>query len=281
MSNDKADNTEEQFDIRDEAMEIDDALEAGLPADPLETTPELGSDNWQSELVSRAKEKGLPQEMLEKLEGANAVDDILSIIVGAVQKESAPVDPEPSYPTEGQSSEFVLDIDEATAFDPDAAKALKAMNAHYASKIRELESRLAVQKGVEAASAAKSFVKDLGAEWRGVFGTDEKPNVQAIRKLDDAVQTIRAGYVARHKRVPDEKTLLGMALNAEFGNRQEEVARAKFTDKVAKRASQIVSRPGTRTAPSANPRMRAAQGVADWFRSKGIDPYGNDGDEFA
>lgn len=274
MTDDKTTPTDDPFDIRDTSMEIDDAVTAGSSVEPLETAPDPDASNWQTELIRQAKDKGLPTDIINKLESADAVTDLISIIASSVQKTTQPATPEVEYKPKKAADEFVLDIDEATAFDPDAARALKAMNEFYANRIRDLETRIAERRDAESLGGTSSWVKTLGAEWRTVFGTEEKPNNENIKRLEDAVQTIRAGYTARHKRIPADQELLKMALNASFGDRQNEIARNQFTDKVAKRANQIVSRPGTRTASSGNPRMRAAQGVADWFRSKGIDPYG-------
>lgn len=270
----------DMFDIRDDSMEIDDSLNSGISNQANEEHQDPDSSNWQTELVRQAKAKGLSQEVISKLEGSEAMSDILSIISSNVQLGTKYQEPEVAYQPKNVSDEFVLDIDESTAFDPDAARALKAMNTFYSDRIRELESKIAERKDAESLGGTSSFVKTLPAEWRSVFGSNEKPNGDNIKKLEDAVQTIRAGYVARHKRVPADQDLMNMALSASFGDRQSEIARNQFTDKVANRANQIVSRPGTRTSPSANPRMRAAQGVADWFREKGLDPYGASQDTF-
>lgn len=272
----------DQFDIRDDSMEIDDAVNAGteMSTDTFPTAPDASNSNWQSELIRQAKAKGLPAEIVSQLEGVDAVNDLLSIIATNIQKTSQQVVPEVEYRPKSAADEFVLDIDEATAFDPDAARALKAMNTFYSDRIRDLESRIAERSNADSLSGAKSFVNTLGAEWRGVFGSSDKPHTENIKRLEDAVQTIRAGYTARHKRVPSDQEVMKMALNSSFSDRQTEIARNQFTDKVAQRANQIVSRPGTRTASSANPRMRAAQGVADWFKAKGIDPYVEATDSF-
>jgi len=280
MIDDKDSPADDQFDIRDETMEIDDAVNSAVPTEPMETSADPDASNWQTELVRQAKSKGLSEELVSKIESAGAIGDIISIIAGNVQKEMAPSDPEVSYKKKTLADEFTIDIDEATAFDPDAARAIKQMNEYYSNRIRELEARIADRKDAESLGGTTAFVKGLGAEWRSVFGTDDKPNTEAIKRLEESVQTIRAGYTARHKRIPADQELLKMALNASFGDRQGEIARNQFTDKVAKRANQIVSKPGTRTNSSANPRMRAAQGVADWFRTRGIDPYSSSNDAF-
>lgn len=271
---------DDPFDIRDTSMEIDDAVNSGQSAEALETLADPDASNWQSELVRQARERGLSADVINKLEGMDAVNDLLSIIASTVQKTTQPTVAEVEYKPKQAADEFFLDIDESTAFDPDAARALKAMNSFYSNRIRELESRIADRKDADSLGGTRSWVKTLGAEWRTVFGTDEKPNTENIKMLEESVQTIRAGFAARHKRLPVDQEVLKMALNASFGDRQSEIARNQFTDKVAKRASQIVSRPGTRTASSGNPRMRAAQGVAEWFRAKGLDPYGAAQDTF-
>jgi hypothetical protein len=276
---DEPKNENDQYDIRDETMDIDDAVSSGAGIEPLETSPDPDASNWQTELVRQAKEKGLPESVIDKISNASAVDDLLSIIANGIQKSQASEAPEVRYEPK-KSEDFVLDIDESTAFDPDSARALKAMNDFYSNRLRELESKIADRKDAESIGEVQSYVKKLGSEWGGVFGTSEKPNMDNIKKLEESVQTIRAGYAARHKRIPAEQDLYKMALNASFGDRQGEIARNQLNDKVAKRAGQIVNRPGTRTAASANPRMRAAQGVADWFRAKGIDPFGSANDSF-
>lgn len=273
---------DDQYDIHDDVMELDDAVmsDAPPPAEPLETNPDPDASNWQTELVSKATAAKLPSEVIERLKSADAVDVLLAAISGAVQKQVPEAREEPVR-TESEPNQFGLDIDEATAFDPDMAKALKAMNAFYAERIRSLEAKIADRSDADSRVETGSFVKELGSDWKSVFGSDDKPNAQNMKRLEEAASTIRAGFAARHKRVPPQRELLRMALNAEFGDRQGEIARNSFNDKVAKRASQIVSRPGTRTTPPANPRVRAAQGVADWFKSKGIDPYGASEDAFS
>lgn len=279
---DEKNNIDDPFDIRDDGMEIDDAIASGsVPAEPLETAPDPDAANWQTELVSKATAAKLPSEVIERLKSADAVDVLLAAISGAVQKQAPEPVVEKSEATADEEPQFGLDIDEATAFDPDMAKALKAMNAFYAERIRGLEAKIADRSSADTRVEIGSFVKELGTDWNTVFGTEDKPNPAAVKRLEEAASTIRAGFAARHKRVPPPRELYRMALNAEFGERQGEIARNNFNDKVAKRSSQIVSRPGTRTTPPANPRVRAAQGVADWFKSKGIDPYGPSEDAFA
>lgn len=277
MPDNKQELPDDPFDIRDESMEIDDALLAdAAPAEALETAPDPDASNWQSELVRKASEAGMPKEIIEKLQGNDAVNDLVSIIANAVQKQ--PIIPE--EPKEKPKDKFELEIDEDTAFDPDAARAIKKMHAYYETKIRELETKFSEKSEKQAAEHIPSFVKNLGDEWQQVFGTEDKPNTENLKRLDESVQTIRAGYAARHRRIPADNELLKMALNASFGDKQKEIARSEFTGKVEKRSNQIVSRPGTRTASSSNPRMRAAQGVADWFKSRGIDPYSTSTDTF-
>jgi hypothetical protein len=277
MPDNKQEIPDDPFDIRDETMEIDDALiSEAAPAEALETAPDPDASNWQSELVRKASEAGMPKEIIEKLQGTDAVNDLVSIIANAVQKQPIISEERPTK----QKAEFELEIDEDTAFDPDAARAIKKMHNYYESKIRELESKFAEKAEKQASENLPSFVKNLGQEWQQVFGTDDKPNSDNLKRLEESVQTIRAGYAARHRRIPADQELLKMALNASFSDKQKEIARSEFTGKVEKRSSQIVSRPGTRTASSSNPRMRAAQGVADWFKSRGIDPYTNSTDVF-
>jgi len=279
MADKNEDIIDDPFDIRDESMEIDDAvLGDGNESDPVEIDEEPGVENWQSQIIQKAVERKLPADVIEKLKSTSAVDEILSAIAGSVQKTPiiSEKEPEPEPGDEG----FDLEIDEATAFDPDAARAMKKMQKYFEDKIKRLEGKVRGAESAEDSAKVQTFVDSLGTEWNSVFGTKDKPNIQNVRKLQDAVETIRAGYTARHKRIPSQEELVRMALSAEFADKHQEVARNQIASKVAKRASQFVSRPGTRTAKSANPRMRAAQGVADWFRSKGIDPYSAANDSF-
>jgi hypothetical protein len=272
--------TDDPFDIKDESMEIDDAVLAeGVTTEPVETPSDPDASNWQTELVRKARESGMSKAVIEKLESAGAVDDLLSLIASSVQKD--PIVKDRQDPKASDDEWFKPGLDEESAFDPDAAKAIRQMNDFYKDKMRKLEEQVqrAISQGGPPRSI-QSFVKDLGSEWSGVFGESESPNSDAMKRLEESVNTIRAGYTARHKRVPEDTELYKMALSAGFGDRQSEIERNKINKKVANRAAQIVSRPGTRTASSSNPRMRAAQGVADWFRNKGIDPYAG-GDTFA
>lgn len=281
MADRNEDIKDDPFDIRDESMEIDDAVLGDENLDPpIDTASDEDADNWQSAIVAQAIERKLPQELIEKLKGQNAVDEIISAIANKVQQTPI-VREEQARPARIEQDETLdLDIDEATAFDPDAVRAMKKMQGHFENRIKQLEGRLRGAEDADESAKVSSFVDSLGTEWNSVFGTKDKPNAENIRKLQDAVETIRAGFTARHKRIPSQEDLVRMALSAEFADKHQEVARNQIASKVAKRASQFVSRPGTRTAKSANPRMRAAQGVADWFRSKGIDPYAGGNDNF-
>lgn len=272
--------TDDPFDIKDESIEIDDAVLSGnVPAEPAETVPDPDSSNWQTELVRKARESGMSKAVIEKLESPGAVDDLLSLIASSVQKE--PIVKETPKETGSAEEWFKPGLDEESAFDPDAAKTIRQMNDFYKDRLRKLEEQVqrAISQGGPSKSV-KSFVDELGSEWSGVFGESGSPNPDAMKRLEESVNTIRAGYTARHKRVPPDSELYKMALSAEFGDRQSEIERNKINNKVKNRSAQIVSRPGTRTASSSNPRMRAAQGVADWFRNKGIDPYAG-GDSFS
>ena len=271
---------DDPFDFRDEIMDIDDAVSSVDPQSESAVEQQDHSEgaNWQSSLVNAAKNANLPSDIIDRLQGPDAVNDLMSIIASSLQKEQN-ADPEVAYkPRRSTEGEFQLDIDESTAFDPDAARALKSMNEFYSAKFRDLEEKYAGRTGNDG--GVSSFVSELGSDWQSVFGTNGKPMKANVKKLEESVATIRAGYLARHKRVPSDGEVLKMALSASFGDRQTEIARNQFTNKVSNRESQIVSRPGTRTAPSSNPRIRAAQGVADWFKSKGIDPYSNSNDTF-
>jgi hypothetical protein len=266
---DKIDNP---LDIRDDGYDDYQEVEQEVP--PTEIAPEQDSTNWQSELVSKAREAKLPDSVIQRLESPDAVNELLSIIAAGIQKE--PVAETKAVEPAPDPDELNLEIDEENAFDPEAARAIKKMADHYEKKFRALESRVAESSRTDLTSG---FVRSLGDQWSKVFGTEEKPNVDNIKKLDDAVQTIRAGYVAKHRRIPESGELMNMALNASFGDMKSEIERNKIEGKIAKRAGQFVSRPGTRTTNPANGRSRAAQSVAEWFKSRGIDPYAA-GDSF-
>jgi len=269
------------FDIRDDGMEIDDAVLSGKTIDEATEIPVApDASNWQTELVRKAKESGMSEEIIQKLQGADAVNDIMSIIAGSMKGVEERAQAPRVEEDEQEKNAFELGIDEATAFDPDAARAMKAMNSFYTDKIRRLEKSIETLVDKNGTNTVSTFVKNLGPEWGGVFGSGEKPNTEAVKALEESVQTIRAGYAARHKRIPSDGELMKMALNASFGDKTSEIARNKFTDKMSSRQSQIMSRPGTRTTSNGNPRMRAAQGVAEWFKSRGIDPYAASEDSF-
>lgn len=274
MTDDNNNLPDDPFDIRDETMEIDDALVSDA-TEPVASDEEQG--NWQSSLVAAAKSANLPDDIVSQLQGPNAVNDLMSIIASSLQKDTQSTGEVEYKGRRVSEEEFHLDIDEDTAFDPDAARALKSMNEYYSKKFRDLETKYAGQNG---AGEINSFVNRLGPEWQEVFGPPNRLNQKNVKKLAESAETIRAGYAARHKRLPSEEDVLQMALNASFSDHQSEVARQQLTHKVLKREGQIVSRPGTRTSSIGNPRMRAAQGVAEWFKSKGIDPYSTSNDSF-
>jgi len=224
MADKNEDIIDDPFDIRDESMEIDDAvLGDGNESDPVEIDEEPGVENWQSQIIQKAVERKLPADVIEKLKSTSAVDEILSAIAGSVQKTPiiSEKEPEPEPRDEG----FDLEIDEATAFDPDAARAMKKMQKYFEDKIKRLEGKVRGAESAEDSAKVQTFVDSLGTEWNSVFGTKDKPNIQNVRKLQDAVETIRAGYTARHKRIPSQEERVRLALSAGLADKHQEVAR--------------------------------------------------------
>lgn len=86
------------------------------------------------------------------------------------------------------------------------------------------------------------YAELFGADGDDLTKTQERNRSKAIEEFD----TMKAGYMARKRRVPSERRLLKQAVQSVFNDFEGKVARKQFTDSVSKRRSQFISRVNSR-----------------------------------
>lgn len=165
--------------------------------------------------------------------------------------------------------------------DPDVAKTLKQMQAHYDARIGELTTQLASAKSVideQAADASArrfdSFIGDLDKSRHKLFGEghtvdlDPKSDVYKNRKtVQDEMSTLVAGLEARGKAVPEERVLFNKALAATFGDEIKKIDADRQRNRIKRRQSQMIAKPTTRTTDGRSPEERAMNLIAEKMAS--------------
>jgi hypothetical protein len=171
------------------------------------------------------------------------------------------------------STPFALPPDHG--FDEPTAKHLTAISQHAQQQVHALGRMVmtwvnTLQQAHDSSVGQRDFeqfdgwVAGLGDDWKPVFGSehysDLVPNSvesQARAKLLDAVETMRAGYIARQLTPPPTKQLWKSALRQAFGDHATKIAETKASKKVSDRlrnsAGQFSRAPEPRLAGGDNP----------------------------
>ena len=154
--------------------------------------------------------------------------------------------------------------------DEDLAASVKAL----VDKVAGLETQLQQEKAnVKKAAAAAETADKFASVWeteRGKYG-DVLESDDAKGRMSDAMDTIRGGYEAMGKGVPDDSVLFQKAVSMEFGASMVEAREQEILDRVQNRQKQFVSRAQTTgTRANERPEDRAARAVARLMADRGI-----------
>lgn len=185
----------------------------------------------------------------------------------------APVEPNTSSADEGDELPPTIPVEMKEALsdyiDEDLAASVKAL----VDKVAGLESQLQeekakTKKATVAAETADKFASIWESE-RGKYG-DVLESDDAKGRMSDAIDTIRSGYEASGKGVPDDTALFQKAVSMEFGASMVEAREQEILDRVQNRQKQFVSRAQTSGRVNERPEDRAARAVARLMADRGI-----------
>ena len=153
--------------------------------------------------------------------------------------------------------------------DEDLAASVKAL----VDKVAGLESQLQqertkAKKATVAVQTADKFA-DLWSAESGKYG-DVLASDDAKGRISDAIDTIRNGFEASGKGVPNDSVLFQKAVSMEFGASMVEAREQQILDRVQSRQKQFVSRAQTSGRIQERPEDRAARAVARLMADRGI-----------
>ena len=190
------------------------------------------------------------------------------------ERSQRPVTKEPAKetatPQPSTTEKFKVELD-PDAYDADLVKQVNAMNDYYHSRaekadahIKEMQDHLNRQMRADQSRAVVKRETDL----RQFIETLPKEHAEIVNngKFDsfrDEVDAIEAGYAARGRAIP--KDLFDRGLRAALGEQMETIARRQVKEKVTKRQSQSIARPGrSGKQSSGNPTKDAAAFAAKY-----------------
>lgn len=234
------------------------------PADP-----EPGKIN--AALIARAEKAGLMREAAEQFRNPDSLERVLKTLEGkAADPEQKPADADAPA-----TDEVELDPE---LYDPELISAFKAQG----NRIKALESRLAEQGQATQSSRIDQMVDGLGKDYGDLLGSgprsamDPKSEQFVNRaKIDDEMETIKAGLQSRGKTVPGENDLFKKAVQSLFGDKTEAIARRKVSQQLNERSRKFIGRPsGRRGRSDLTPTQAAIKAVAAKQRQYGA------GDDF-
>ncbi len=291
------------------ASEPDDVVDAGgeeiIEADP--ETPSL-----DEALVSQWNQMGYPAEALgqfnsdDELRRAMAVHDAMALAPIRQKRGQAPPQHQPENagqqqppPTEGQTpaklfEKLALNLE---GWDPEAVKAINAINDHYGSALERVEAELrqrderysALEKTYAQQQYAaqqqqlaqenqqiESWFTSLGEEFADTFGKGEygkfAPDSAELKARMELVQEAEAlaAVDERLGRPPQEwKSLLNRALNSRYADKTKEIARKEIAQQVQERRKQSIARPSSRNGKPVTGVDKAIQRNRNFWKAAG------------
>jgi hypothetical protein len=201
----------------------------------------------------------------------------------APQQSEAPSqedNPEPESPVAEDSSidegdelppTIPIEMKEALSeyIDEDLAASVKALVEKVAGLEEQLhQERSKSKKATVAAKTADKFADLWNAE-SGKYG-EILASDDAKGRISDAMKTIRSGFEANGKGIPDDAVLFSKAVSMEFGASMVEAREQQILDRVQSRQKQFVSRAQTSGRIQERPEDRAARAVARLMADRGI-----------
>lgn len=242
---------------------------------------EISQPDTNKELARTAAKLGMSTEEIAQMGSDEALEMVVSVLQRQSRDEAEETQNTSANDGDDNSAQDALrgSLDEVDAlnpeeaFDPDAVKAIKTIK----QELDQLKSMLVSAKQETADSRFDSLVMSLDEPWEDHFGRGQSetldPNGEEAEnrgRLHAAMETIKAGYQAQNRQVPDDAEIFTQALRMEFGDVEQEMNRRQVTKKVEKRESQLINRVQTNRSAPSDPRQRAVQNVADFMRDRGM-----------
>ncbi|QDP65095.1 MAG: hypothetical protein GOVbin1630_52 [Prokaryotic dsDNA virus sp.] len=275
-----------------EDPEIEDTLvaDADIPAETEEDT-DVSSEDPAEEIVLRAKEAGLTQEDMDNMGSPDTLEFVLNLLDQKIQKVeeeaknttqetgdavSEDVDSEPS----SDDFDWIDKLDPDESVDSDSVKALKAMK----TRLDEMSGTVKAMTEQSRTAKSESFFAQLDDQWNELFGNAKEQtdrNKANRQTVVDEMESLRAGYRSRKKRIPEETELFERALRSTFGEHEKNFARNEVEGKIKKRSSQFISRAQSRpTKELLTGREKAVSSVSARMRELGLSNLDDIGETF-
>ena len=234
-----------------------------------ETTEIIADDDGETiaaglplDVIEEAVGYGLTSEEIKALKSEDNIAAVLSILdrVGEQSSDSA----------RGGSSASD-DYDDPYA-DPDENSGVDSEVSELRKQLNELKSL--VQDGNKSEPSSNRLFATLPNDFDDLFGevgedlskTQNRNRGKVMSELD----TMKAGYKAKNRRVPSDRRLFKQAVRSVFGDFETKVQQKKFSDSVKKRQGQFISRVNSRDSRAPKDgRSSAINSVKSFLADKG------------
>jgi len=202
--------------------------------------------------------------------------------------ETTPVRPEPVV-EESEVKPFQLPADKLELLDDDLQAVLRHMNEHYQQEVASLrsslsqrEAEIAGQRGHDEEIQFDEVVRNLGADWKDVFGEGSGVELARSGQTDpvamtnfnhralmyDAVQAIREINAKQGYKPMDLQQEVQWALMQRYPDKFQQVISGKSNGKTGQRRGVTASRPTQRNTPPKSQNAKLLSTVDAMLRKK-------------
>ena len=216
--------------MTDDVVETEEAAEVVGESEPLPV-----------DVIEEAVGYGLTSSDIEKL----GTEENISAVLEILDRQEKPT------PSESGSSSGPDDEDDFDPFGEDDESVPNEDSKQMAALKSQVErlARLVTQQKADTEDQSKLF-DQFASEYDDLFGDDAADLTQTQQRNRDKVvtemETIKAGYKAKNRKVPANRRLMKQAVNSVFGDHETKVQRKKFSESVKKRQGQFISRVNAR-----------------------------------
>ena len=241
---------------KNDQLFFDDPEDGGI--EPIEIPSEEEMNDEDAEIVEAPETVGesepLPVDVIEEAVGYGltssdieklGTEENIAAVLEILDRQEKPI------PSDSGSS---LEADDEDDFDPfgegdeSEPEGDSKQMAELKSQVERL-TRMVTQQQANTEDQTKLF-DQFSSEYSDLFGDDAAELTQTQQRNRDKVvtemETIKAGYKAKRRKVPANRRLMKQAVNSVFGDHETKVQRKKFSESVQKRQGQFISRVNAR-----------------------------------
>ena len=241
---------------KNDQLFFDDPEDGGI--EPIEIPSEEEMNDEDAEIVEAPETVGesepLPVDVIEEAVGYGltssdieklGTEENIAAVLEILDRQEKPI------PSDSGSS---LEADDEDDFDPfgeggeSEPEGDSKQMAELKSQVERL-TRMVTQQKANTEDQTKLF-DQFSSEYSDLFGDDAAELTQTQQRNRDKVvtemETIKAGYKAKRRKVPANRRLMKQAVNSVFGDHETKVQRKKFSESVKKRQGQFISRVNAR-----------------------------------